>query len=534
MHHVRARRHWILSLTVAAGALAALAAAAAEPPAGEKKPPVLELDEKPAFPLPAHLEQRDIAAGKMEARKLVEAGGDLFHTVYNGLDGVGMLRTVGGKPLHRFSIGVAGGGQPIAVGAQSCGGCHGKPFAAGAGAAHTQVVFDDDGDGEPPFRFRSTTSTFGNGLLQLLAQEMTEELHAARERAVAVAKLRPGVAAREPLHAKGVDFGVLAATADAAGAVSFDLTGVVGVDPDLVVRPFGWKGNVTTLRAFQVFPATFGMGMMAEEFVWRLPPEAQPDPDGDGVTRELSVGDITAMTLYNAAQETPESVERLAAQGLVAAPAAEDLARVARGREVFARVGCASCHAPEMRLANAVYEEPTKRGGGAYLDPFLAGKDPDYDPARPARLDLAAEGDPPRVEPHPAGGYVVRLHGDLKRHRMGRHLADEPGPQPPLTAALAPLEIDGKMALIQPDEFLTAELWGVGNTQPYLHDGRAGSLAEAILLHGEDAPLAKGEAGRSEAQEARDAFKALTAEEQRAVVSFLKSLVNFEVEERSR
>ena len=81
-------------------------------------------------------------------------------------------------------------------------------------------------------------------------------------------------------------------------------------------------------------------------------------------------------------------------------------------------------------------------------------------------------------------------------------------------------------------EFLTAELWGVGNTQPYLHDDRAGSLGEAIAWHGEDAPPAAGQPGRSEAQEARDAYAKLTAEEQKDLLAFLKSLVTFSSEER--
>jgi CxxC motif-containing protein (DUF1111 family) len=110
---------------------------------------------------------------------------------------------------------------------------------------------------------------------------------------------------------------------------------------------------------------------------------------------------------------------------------------------------------------------------------------------------------------------------------MGRQLADPVGPQPSLTPELAPLQIDGKMPLIGADEWLTAELWGVGNTGPYLHDGRAGSLAEAIALHGEDSPPAAGDAARSEAQEARDAYLALSPEDRAAVVTFLKSLVNF-------
>lgn len=497
-----------------------------------KKLMVVDLDEKGAFPLPKHVESKDIAAGTIPTDKLFEAGAELFHTAYNGLDGVGMKKTVGGVALNRFSVGPVGGGQPVTVGAQSCGSCHAVPFSSSAGLAHTRVFFDPDQKGAPPFNPRATTSLFGDGILQLLAQEMTEKLLAARDAAAKQAKAKPGVAARQDLKANRVSFGAIAATANAAGEVTFDVSQVRGVSPDLVVRPMGWKGNVTTVRNLTVAASNFGMGMMPEEFVWRLPEAAGKDPDADGVEREFSVGDITAITIYTVGQETPKELSSLSESGLVAPPDAAGRARVERGRKLFGRIGCASCHVPEMRLANTVFEEPTSRGGGQYLDAFLASKDPDYDPKRPARLDLLKDAEAPRVEAHPDGGAVVRLYGDLKRHDMGRQLADPGGPQPPLTASLAPLQHNGQLALMSASEFLTAELWGVGNTQPYLHDDRAGSLAEAIAWHGEDAPPASGQPGRSEAQEARDAYSKLTPEEQRDVLAFLKSLVTFSSEER--
>ena len=172
------------------------------------------------------------------------------------------------------------------------------------------------------------------------------------------------------------------------------------------------------------------------------------------------------------------------------------------------------------------------RGGGYYLDRFLAGKDPDYDPARPVRMDLLKDSDAPRIEALPDGGAVVRLYGDLKRHEMGRQLADPAGPQVVLDASLAPLKHGDQGVMVTPTEFLTPELWGVGNTMPYLHDDRAGTLAEAIVLHGEDSPPAPGEPGRSEAQESRDAYAKLSSEDKRDLVAFLKSLVTFSSEER--
>jgi hypothetical protein len=159
---------------------------------------------------------------------------------------------------------------------------------------------------------------------------------------------------------------------------------------------------------------------------------------------ELEWGDVVLCRIqpeghYNALQETPESVQRLAAAGIVAAPDAASLSRVERGRTLFSKVGCASCHRPEMRLANTVFEEPTLRGNGHYFDGFLASKSPDYDPARAVKIDLATEAQPPRVETISGGGAVVRLYGDLKRHDMGRQLAEPGTLGGPLQATLTPL-----------------------------------------------------------------------------------------------
>jgi CxxC motif-containing protein (DUF1111 family) len=68
-------------------------------------------------------------------------------------------------------------------------------------------------------------------------------------------------------------------------------------------------------------------------------------------------------------------------------------------------------------------------------------------------------------------------------------------------------------------EWRTPPLWGIGIQESfqggqafYLHDGRARSFAEAIELHG------------GEGAAARDAFGALSAADQAAVIRFLRSL----------
>ena len=99
-------------------------------------------------------------------------------------------------------------------------------------------------------------------------------------------------------------------------------------------------------------------------------------------------------------------------------------------------------------------------------------------------------------------GAVVELFGDLKRHDMGAGLAesiDEVG--------------------TGPSNFITKELWGVGSTPPYLHDGRATTLTEAIEFHG------------GEGVAARSAFRALQPDDREVTIAYLENLVLFKLEE---
>ena len=104
-----------------------------------------------------------------------------------------------------------------------------------------------------------------------------------------------------------------------------------------------------------------------------------------------------------------------------------------------------------------------------------------------------------------AGTGIVRLYGDLKRHDMGPGLAEQ---------------IDElKDPKSGPSIWLTENLWGVGSTAPYLHDGRATTLTEAILEHG------------GESQAAHDAFVALSAADKKDVITFLNNQIIFRVED---
>jgi cytochrome c peroxidase len=123
---------------------------------------------------------------------------------------------------------------------------------------------------------------------------------------------------------------------------------------------------------------------------------------------------------------------------------------------------------------NPSYRDATFPGGG---NPVAEGLDPQFANSFDFTRDLPDNPTPVsggttlgNFRRNSAGGAIVQLFGDLKRHNMGSGLAesvDEVG-----TGAAT---------------FLTENLWGVGSTAPYMHDGRATTIAEAILEHGGEA-----------------------------------------------
>ena len=482
-----------------------------------------------AFPFIDHVDQANITGGRILFNELFTLGDELFEAEFNTLDGVGIQRLPDGTEfLSRFSRIPPGGGRFTGPNGQACVGCHNTPLPTSAGTVSSNVVQDPSLSGVSPFNTRNPTHLFGSGVLQPLAEEITEALHAIRDEATAAAASGGPPEARA-LTSKGIAYGTIRAVQDVNGVITFDLSDVEGVDLDLVVRPYGWKGNVATLRAFSRSAAMNELGMEPAELVAK-DPLGRTDPDGDGVEEEFSVGDVTALTIYIAAQSVPKDIGNLVGQGLEPPPTQEVALAMARGRQLFLTIGCATCHIPELRLDDPVFEEPTLRGRGSYFDSDIDPNATFLDSTFPFRFHLVQEGDFPRLEPHPAGGARAQIFGDLKRHNMGIHLADAQS-TPVSDGRGEPLMIGGSPVEVPPAVFLTAELWGVGNTGPWLHDGRASSLEEAILLHGVDNPPPPGDPDRSEAQEARDAFAQLSTDDRVAVVQFLKSLILFALEE---
>ena len=408
----------------------------------------------------ATVSQVALDRGVMTNDDLLVLGDDMFAYQFrpeNGL-GNGLGRALGGaRPapnLHRVTTGEFGGPEAMA-----CADCHSVGGDDGAGSLTQGVFGRGDGDRTTSGDLRSAPSVLGLGPIQRLAEELTASLAAARAAAVTRARTT-----NQPvtihLVAKGLGFGALTASPD--GTV--DSHAITGVAPDLVIRPFGWKGHQATLRAMvrEAFRIHLGMlAMVDQEGVrdGRLPAAMFGDgpwydADRDGVTIEVEDGMVTALVAYLSQLEVP----------IVRPPDEPTLrARFSRGEQTFTALGCAGCHVPSLplddpRLTTAP-EELAHAGGRAIT------------------IDVAHDGNAPKIAA--AGhGYAVALFSDLRRHDLGDELA-------------APRVQPAEGGDIPARVWLTRPLWGLADSAPYLHDGRAPTIDAAIRAHGGEAAAAR-------------------------------------------
>jgi CxxC motif-containing protein (DUF1111 family) len=134
--------------------------------------------------------------------------------------------------------------------------------------------------------------------------------------------------------------------------------------------------------------------------------------------------------------------------------------KIEQGKATFEKIGCADCHAPKLGPAEGIYS-------------------------------------------------------DLLLHDMGPELESSTGYYGAIIPA--PTVADGRFSAsetpVTAGEWRTPPLWGVADSAPYLHDGRATTLEEAIEAHG------------GEAREVTRKFREnLSQEERDALIAFLKTL----------
>ena len=416
--------------------------------------------------------------------RAIRRGRQLFQRKFGFEDGAGPL-TGDGRGDANVTLAIGAGL------ADSCAACHGRPRGS-AGVGGLVVTRPDS---------RDAPHLFGLGLKEMLADEITTDLRAIQASAIAEAARRGSPVTRS-LGSKGILYGDITAMPDG----SLDTSRVRGVDADLRVRPFFAHGGKISIREFIVGALNDEMGLQAVDPELAAakagaryetpsgmildgtldqldgPPaaHADEDPDRDGLRNEIPVSLVDYLEFYLLNYFKPATYKQSET--------------TERGRRLMARIGCTSCHMPELRIER---------------DRRVADVETVYDAQRGLFNNLFATATPlfdttddrsghATVKAARRGPFVVKnVYTDFKRHDVG--------------PAFHERNYDGSLRR----EFMTAPLWGVGTSAPYGHDGRSINLVEVILRHG------------GEAQASRDAFARLPDVHQLSIVEFLNTLVLF-------
>ena len=189
--------------------------------------------------------------------------------------------------------------------------------------------------------------------------------------------------------------------AEVRGRVSRDREGRVG--------RFGWKAQVSRLHEFVRVACAGELGLEVPGHSQSISPLAPLDR-AKGL--DLTEPECDALVSFVRGLPAPVAIDPDGPQGSQA---------MVEGRQLFAEVGCASCHTPSL-------------------------------------------------------GDVRGIYSDLLLHEMGQTLSD--------TGEYYGSDGSGSPGGPSSGEWRTPPLWGYRDSGPYLHDGRAENLEEVVALHG--------------------------------------------------
>ena len=237
------------------------------------------------------------------------------------------------------------------------------------------------------------------------------------------------------------------------------IKGQVAIAANVAVGRFGWRGQTATLREFV-------LGACANELGLQVPGSDQPldplDPTHKSPGLDMTQEQCDELVAFVASLPAPS--QRMPSD-------AKEAARVRFGERLFQATGCAACHRQTLGNVNGIYSDLLLHDmGGDLADPL---------PATP-------KGRTRHLVPRTSGGAY---YGPAEANDIFVDVPAEPFRQ-----------------------WRTPPLWGVADSAPYLHDGRAATLQDAITAHG-------GEAGS-----ARDRYMRLSAGDRAKLLAFLSSL----------
>jgi CxxC motif-containing protein (DUF1111 family) len=251
---------------------------------------------------------------------------------------------------------------------------------------------------------------------------------------------------------------------------------------------FGWKAQTPTLRDFVLTACAVELGLNVPGHPQAGVPQ-KPDYAAPGL--DLNAAECDALIRY--VHDLPAPTQRELSDPT-------DAAYVLAGNKLFDSVGCAACHVANVGEAKGIFSDLLVHDMGPEL-----GDTGSYGVFVP---DSTPEG-----QAVPIGDFAESQRSPLPQEVTGPDPDDEPNSRATSQRSPQPQEVSGPVIGATRQEWRTPPLWGVRDSTPYLHDGRARTLEQAIALHG-------GESAKS-AQK----YFALSPAERFQVVTFLKSLV---------
>ncbi|MBI3866482.1 MAG: c-type cytochrome [Planctomycetia bacterium] len=236
------------------------------------------------------------------------------------------------------------------------------------------------------------------------------------------------------------------------------------------IGKFGWKGQTASLRDFTLTACAVELGLNVPGHEQAVVPY-KPDYRSPGF--DMNERECNALIAFLASLRAPARTK----------PASTAHAEYLNaGEKLFGETGCAACHMPKLGDIAGIYSDLLLHDmGPALSDSGVYGSalpdTPDEDDVD-AESQVVASGD--------SKGEGATTQGQAAKKTRFR------GPRRA--------------------EWRTPPLWGVRDSGPYLHDGRAETIPDAVAMHG------------GEALASTNRFFKLPHEQRQQLVSFLKSL----------
>lgn len=248
----------------------------------------------------------------------------------------------------------------------------------------------------------------------------------------------------------------------------------------LEIGKFGWRAQQATLTNFVEGACAVELGLNT-----RRQQQAVDPRDSRRSVRQADVNEaeILGLASFVGSFKKPREME----------PAEHERLNIERGKSLFNSIGCADCHLSKLADVEGIYSDLLLHDMGK----SLADPAPARDAIERTTKVLFQVISDQEAKPQTIRSTFTTSDGVLLNNYYG---FEQESANPIVDLAT------------REKEWRTPPLWGVADSAPYMHDGRAKTLAEAIVYH-------DGESRKSKIK-----YLKLSRLKQKALLAFLGTL----------